>query len=243
MTIKVRPNHAALVSATQLVQSGCWAKLWPDAGEGWIGAFPFRRERSVGDVRRSSQERSGHEAARRARAGLRRFAKANSLTSFVTLTTPATRPMSPDDPRLDGFIRRLRRRGFANRPFPWVRVVEPHADGARHHAHLLVPPVTRFEIMQCWEAGAITDLRQLKTREEISRVASYVSKGFAQSVCAGRHRYERAQGFAPRVETASFAHHAEALAWLTTEMGCSPTVFLMPVDPGSGRPPSLVAQW
>ena len=116
-----------------------WAlSLYPEAAEGG-GCLSVRRSGRRSSGGPPNVERAAEEAARRARAKIRRYAAANRLNRLGTLTY---RGEGCHDPRgaaggSGGFFRELRAGLDAGR-FPYVWVPQWHPGGHGLHAHFAV---------------------------------------------------------------------------------------------------------
>lgn len=189
--------------------------LYPDAGEaGGCFVSSVRPARWwVPGMAAQDPERSRAEAARRARAKVRRYAAANRLTRLGTLTYAGAGCHDPKQVRLDVglFFRRLRL-GLGGKSMPYVWVPEWHKSGHGLHVHFAVGQYIRRSVIdQAWGHGFV----HIKLLGEVSHTASslgyaraaagyvskYVTKDFEPSDAvrwAGLHRYEVGQGFQPR---------------------------------------------
>lgn len=185
-----------------------WATIYPNAGEAVVTTVtPVLKQ--VDRSRKASgamdPERCRANAVRRAKVKLRRFCTEHRLRFMWTLTY---REGEVDPKRVRRDIEKMiakivqDRRG---RRFPWVYVLEHHADGARLHVHMAVPFFYKHaKLMKAWGRG-IVFCSERKHRGECSFVAArrtagyltkYIAKTFENSA-SGTHRYERAQGFEP----------------------------------------------
>ncbi len=189
-----------------------WAlSLYPEAAEGG-GCFSVPRQHvyvpagSGGDSVRARQE-----AARRARAKLRRYCAANRLNRLGTLTYRGEGCHDPAQARADAgeFFRALRA-GLDDRPLPYVWVPEWHKTDHGLHLHFAIGRyVHRKLIERAWGRGFvhIKLLGDLPTGsgslDEARRAAGYLSKYVSKTFAdpnrrvAGMHRYDCAQGFQP----------------------------------------------
>lgn len=154
-------------------------------------------------------ERSRLEAARRARARLRRYCVSNELTRLGTLTYGPPFCTDPAQARRDIgiFFRRLRD-SLGGGAFAYAWVPEYHKDGARLHLHFAAGRyIKRSLIEDAWGHGFV-HIKRLNdvpvgagARGEARRAAGYlskyVSKSFADQRITGRHRYDVAEGFQP----------------------------------------------
>jgi hypothetical protein len=126
--------------------------LYPDAGEGG-GCLSVRRPVVAGSDRPPNVQRAREEAARRARAKIRRYGAANRLNRLGTLTYRGEGCHDPLRLRSDlaGFIRGLRE-GLGE-AFAYVWVPQWHPGGHGLHAHFAVGRfVPRALVERCWGA-------------------------------------------------------------------------------------------
>ena len=192
------------------VRAGWRLTLCPDAGEAGGCFVPRRRPAARGAGGVPNPERSRHEAARRARAQLRRYCAANGLNRLGTLTYAPPFCTDAGQVRQDvGIFFRALRDQLGGAPFPYAWVPEFHADGSRYHVHFAVGRYVRQRLIQStWGHGYVhikllSDLPVGSGRLQESRAAAgylskYVSKAFADAAIPGRHRYDVAQGFQPQ---------------------------------------------
>lgn len=185
--------------------------LYPTAGEaGGSYQGSYRRERVYAPPGSAANSaRSRVEAGRRAKSKLRRYAAANSLDRFGTLTYRGAGVHDPAQARLDvgNFFKNLRSE-LGGKSFPYIWVPEWHKSGHGLHLHFAVGQWVRHSVISdAWGHGfvsikRITGQRIGSTRRDSARVAAgylakYVSKTFDSSALDGRHRYDVAQGFQP----------------------------------------------
>jgi hypothetical protein len=233
-----------------------WAlSLYPEAGEGGGCLATARQALPSGGPPDSG--RAGEEAARRARAKIRRYAAANRLNRLGTLTY---RGVGCHDAvvlrsHLAGFFRELRD-GLGGDRFPYLWVPQWHPGGHGLHAHFAVGRfVPRGLIDRAWGHGFV----HIKLLDGLpvgsgelaeARLAARYLAGYAgrdlgdERRPAGLHRYEVAQGFQPdkilcygdsaeaAIETASCVMGSEAeRIWLSSSVE------------GWRGPPACWAQW
>jgi hypothetical protein len=182
--------------------------LYPEAGEGGGCFVPTLRRKPVGGGPPDS-ERSEQEAARRARAKLRRYCAANRLNRFATLTYAGAGCFDPQQLRIDvgEFFRGLRHElGGESLPYAWAP--EWHPGGHGLHVHFAVGRyVGQRLIRDLWGRG-IVHIKLIgdlpvgsgaleEARRAASYLAKYVGKNVADERVPGLHRYEVAQGFQP----------------------------------------------
>ena len=233
MSQRLQPPKAGtqLEYGTKLVRvsQGYWElSLFPDAGECvavFHSADATPKSGSGGDP-----EESARVAVRRARTRLRRYCAANRLNRLGTLTY---RPPFCGDPRVlraqVGVFFRSLRRGLGGEAFPYLWTGEWHKDGLRLNAHFAVGRyVSRTKIEGAWPHGFVHikllgDLPYGSAALDQARLAArYLSKYVGKSFAAqgqGLHRYEVAQGFAPRREGIRGRSSDEVLAWAVERMG------------------------
>jgi hypothetical protein len=133
------------------VQSAYWSfNLYPEAGEG--GGCLVRPVRPLPTGGPPNVERSRLEAARRARAKLRRYCAANRLNRLATLTYAGEGCFDPVQLREDvaEFFRGLRS-GLGGEPFPYAWTSEWHPGGHGLHVHFAVGRYVRERVIrQVW---------------------------------------------------------------------------------------------
>lgn len=183
--------------------------LFPGAAEGGGCFVPTLRAEPL-DPRGGpvDLERSKSEAARRARASVRRYGAANRLSRLWTLTYAGEGCFDQTQIRSDlgEFFRGLR--AELGKPFPYVWVPEWHPGGHGLHAHFTVGQFIPVRLIkEVWGHGIvhgklIGDLPVGSGTLEEARAAAgylgkYLTKGFGEERLAGLHRYEVAQGFQP----------------------------------------------
>jgi hypothetical protein len=220
--------------------------LYPEAGEGGGCFVPTLRRRSAGgeapDVERSQQE-----AARRARAKLRRYCAANRLNRFATLTYAGSGCFDPRQLRADvgEFFRGLRRE-LGGVPLAYAWASELHPGGHGLHVHFAVGRyVGQRLIRDVWGRGLvhiklIGDLpvgsgALEEARRAAAYLAKYVSKNIADERVPRLHRYEVAQGFQP--DAIAFAGESEqaVIAQACERMGDPPVRCWRSAEQGGWR--------
>jgi hypothetical protein len=269
--VSIDDRRTQLEYGTKLVTpwAGWRVGLYPDAAEA-VAVFCGRGARGVGVGLRdcpqlteaerearwsAARAASGQVAVRRARTRVRRYCAANRLNRLGTLTYG---PPFCRDPQLlrdhvGKFFRRLRVKLVVDR-LPYLWVGEWHQDRQRLHAHFGVGRfVARSRIESAWPHGFVHikllgDLPYESTSLEQARLAAwYLSKYVAKSLQdhgSGLHRYEVAQGYAPRCEGWLGSSSKEVLGWAASRMGRRPNV----VQPSTGwvgyqGPPAVFASW
>jgi hypothetical protein len=239
-----------------LVQARWRFSLYPQAAEGG-GGFVGSGAAGVG-ARRGLPDpaRSQEEAARRARAKLRRYCAANRLNRFATLTYA----QSCRDPRqlradVGVFFRGLRRElGGEALPYAWTS--EWHPGGHGLHVHFAVGRYVRQRLLgQVWGRGIvhiklIGDLPHGSgALEEARAAAGYLAKYVSKSLdderrAAGLHRYEVAQGFQPERVQLAGRLEAHVLAEASERMGGEPSrVWRSSLAEGWSKPPAVWCAW
>ena len=184
--------------------------LYPTAAEGGGCFVPTLRPRPGGGGCSADRARSQAEAARRARAKVRRFCAGNLLNRLGTLTYAGEGCFDQAQLRLDvgEFFRGLRS-GLGGEPLAYLWVPEWHPGGHGLHVHFAVGRFVPVGLVKrTWGRGLvhmtlIGDLGVGSGALEEARVAAgylgkYVTKAVADERIAGLHRYEVAQGFQPK---------------------------------------------
>jgi hypothetical protein len=196
-------------------RAGWYLSLYPDAGEGG-GCFVSSHQPArayVAPGKGSDPERAAKEAARRARAKLRRYCAANQLNRFGTLTYGEPRCSDPRQLRqhVGQFFRDLRAE-FGGNPLPYVWVPELHKDGVHFHVHFVISRfIAKPRLRAIWGRGHV-DIRRVRgapigsgavgeARIAARYLSKYVGKTFDDPTVRvhGMHRYEVAQGFQPQM--------------------------------------------
>lgn len=232
--------------------------LYPDAREAG-GSFTSALEHVwVPAGAASNPTRAAEEAARRARGKVRRYAAANRLNRFGTLTYGPPRETDPARVRKHvGLFFRGLREGLGGRALPYVWVPELHKDGVHFHLHYAVNRfVSRGVIGSAWTRGIydirlISDLPVGSGVVEEARVAArylskYVSKAFTDPTARppGMHRYDVARGFQPSTRLLTGRTREEVLDQACAALRSEPSrVWLSDEHEGWGGPPAVWAQW
>lgn len=186
----------------------------------------------------ADSERAQAEAARRARAKLRRYCAANRLNRFATLTYAGAGCFDQEQLRADvaGFFRGLRR-ALGGEALPYAWAPEWHPGGHGLHVHFAVGRyVPQRLIREVWGRGLvhvklIGDLpvgsgALEEARQAARYLAKYVSKNIGDERVPRLHRYEVAQGFQPEPVSLSGRSDEAVIAEACERMG--------------GRQPALV---
>jgi hypothetical protein len=228
--------------------------LYPDAGEGG-GCFISARaaKRRFGG---EPSSRAAEEAARRARSKVRRYCAANRLNRLGTLTYAPPGCHDPRGARQDvaRFFRRLRRE-LEVEALPYLWVPEWHKSGHGLHLHFAAGRfIPRSAIERAWRHGFVHikllgDLPVGSTSLHEARLAArylskYVGKAFDERRVPGLHRYERAQGFDPRLVVINGTSRDDVVAQASQVMGSRPErVWLSDQATEWKGPPALWVQW
>jgi hypothetical protein len=185
-------------------------RVYPKCGEAVVSLL--QRERAAADRSRKGErahdpQRCRENAARRAKSTFRRFCKQHRLCFMWTLTygDGGQRDLA----QLRRQVERLRAKVIreTGRDFPYAYVVEFHKDGERLHVHMAVPFFfDQRRLTTLWGHGHVwcSDKRQrgecrfIGAERAVRYMAKYMAKAFEDGDF-GRHRYERARGWA--VET------------------------------------------
>jgi len=230
--------------------------LYPTAGEAGGAFVSARRHRWVAGGAGADPDRARAEAARRARAKVRRYCAANLLNRFGTLTYGPPRCTDPAQLRddLGGFFRSLRT-ALGGSPLPYVWVPEWHKDGEHLHAHFaLARFVPRDLIASTWDRGFI-DIRLRRgvpvgasprdeARGAAKYLAKYVGKTFDHPHLFGRHRYDVAQGFQPQAQRLTGRTSGEVLDQACEVMGAAPERAWSSAEVEDwDRPPAVWFSW
>jgi hypothetical protein len=229
--------------------------LYPGAGEGG-GCKQGRPRLAEPSSWSADPERSAAEAARRARAKIRRYCSANRLNRLGTLTYAGAGCEEPAQLRFDvaAFFRGLREGIDSALPYLWVP--QWHSGGHGLHVHFAVGRfVPRRLIEQAWGRGFV-HIKLLsglpagsgpvaEARLAAGYLARYVGRELEdERRSAGLHRYEVAQGFQPeRVEC--YGRSAEDVIERASGLmgNCPERVWLSASVEGWRGPPACWAQW
>jgi hypothetical protein len=199
--------------------------------------------------------RSEVEAARRARAKLRRYCAANRLNRHATLTY-AQACFDQVQLREDvaGFFRGLRRE-LGGRALPYAWVPEWHPGGHGLHVHFAVGRyVGQRLIRDVWGRGhvfikLIGDLPVGSGALEEARVAArylakYVAKNVGDERIARLHRYEVGQGFQPQPVPLRGISDEDVIGQACERMGAQPEVVWRSSEQEGWRgPPAYWCAW
>lgn len=242
-----------------VVEHGFWRgwslNLYESAGEAG-GSWSAGRGQSPPGEARPDPERAAAEAARRAKAKIRRYCAGNGLNRLGTLTYAGSGCHDPKAIRADlgVFFRRLRDL-TGGQAFPYVWVPEWHKSDHGMHAHFAVGQfVARGLIEEAWGHGfvhikLIGDLpvgsgRHAEARKAGGYLSKYAGKDFDKAKMPGLHRYEVAQGFTPEAVKLYGDDLGDVLGQATKIMGASPSsTWLSQLADGWDGPPVVSAQW
>ncbi len=165
---------------------------------------------ALGDGPVVDPERAAAEAARRARAKVRRYCAANRLNRLGTLTYGGDGCHDPWAVRADvgAFFRRLRT-GRGGEALPYLWTTEWHKTAHGLHVHFAVGEyIPRSLISEAWGHGFV-HIKLLgdlpvgtgavgQARKAAGYLSKYVGKAFAEDRrIPGLNRYDVAQGFQP----------------------------------------------
>ena len=229
--------------------------LYRGAAEG--GGCVSRRGVALPSCSRPDAERAAEEAARRARAKIRRYGAANRLNRLGTLTYRGEGCHDPVELRRDlaAFFRALRA-GLGEARFPYVWVPQWHPGGHGLHAHFAVGRfVPRGLIERAWGHGFVhikllDGLRVGSGELGEARLAARYLAGYAGRDLAdgrrpaGLHRYEVAQGFQPEKILCYGISAEDVIERASCLMGSRPGwVWFSSSVEGWHGPPACSAQW
>lgn len=136
--------------------------MYPQNGEAVIFAVDLAAEAAGGERKGTpgeavDPERSAIEAARRAKATLRRYVVANQLVFMWTLTF-ADEPESDEAALVAGatFVERLRRKHYRGEAYPYVLVLEHGEANGRRHLHMALGTFVPIEsVREIWGHGFV----------------------------------------------------------------------------------------
>jgi hypothetical protein len=230
--------------------------LYPGAAEGGGSFRSTVRETAGSHAPAPDRQRNAADAARRARAKVRRYCAENRLNRLGTLTYAGSGNHNPGALRSDlaDFFRRLR--GAVGVPFPYLWAPEWHPGGHGLHAHFAVGRwIAQGDIKRAWGRGHV-HIKLLgdlpvgsgtlgEARLAARYLAKYVGKDLASGgQPSGLHRYEVAQGFQPRAVPIVGASAEEVVGWAETYMGAAPSrVWRSRDEEGWDGPPAIWASW
>ncbi len=234
------------------LQPGWRLALYPEAAEAG-GSFRGLSRQGSGGVYEVDPDRSVNEAARRARAKVRRYCVANGLNRLGTLTYAGEGCWEQGQLRADlgGFWRRLR--AGVGEALPYLWVPEWHPGGHGLHVQFAIGRFVRWRLIErAWGHGfvGIKLLGDLPTgsgvRGEARAAAGYMSKYVSKDMdrSDGLNRYDVAQGFQPKSEGLFAPTEAEVIALAAERMGEPPAYVWRSVNEERWLGPSAVwLQW
>jgi hypothetical protein len=245
---------AATVAAVTW-RAGWSLTLYPQAGEAG-GSFRYSTAVAPAPSLGRDPERARAEAARRARAKIRRYAAANRLNRLGTLTYAGDGCHDPALLRRDvGAFFRALRPALGGEPLPYVWVPEWHKRGHGQHVHFAVGRfVQRRLIDQAWGRGFV-HIKLLgdlpvgsgaleEARQAARYLAKYVSKDFEMRPRGRLHRYALAHGFAPGFERLHGPTADHVLGQAGVVMGQPPQRVWSSAETADWQgPPAVWASW
>jgi hypothetical protein len=240
--------------------SAYWSlSFYPDAREAggvFVPSLPYRRGSGV-KGQAADPARVRIEAARRAKGKLRRYCAANRLNRLGTLTYRGTGCHDQRQVRahVGEFFRNLRT-DLGGAAFAYAWVPEWHKTDHGLHLHFAVGRyIKRALIEAAWPHGFvhIKVIGNLpvgagslgEARKAAGYLSKYVAKSFedAQRI-DGLHRYDLAQGFAPKVERISGTSPDAVINAASERLGHRPILRWSSRDvPDWQGGPALWAQW
>jgi hypothetical protein len=240
----------------RLRRESLWTlSLYPDAGEGGGCLSGGRQPLPSGGPPDSA--RAAEEAARRARAKIRRYAAANRLNRLGTLTYRGAGCHDPITLRGDlaEFFRGLRA-GLDAGGLPYLWVPQWHPGGHGLHAHFAVGRFVPRGLIERYWAHGFVHIKLLdglpvgsgalgESRLAARYLARYVGREAEdERRLAGLHRYEVAQGFQPAKIECYGASAEDVIERASGYMGSAPERVWLSVDTEGWRgPPACWAQW
>jgi hypothetical protein len=229
--------------------------VYPTAGEaGGSVRFASGSGREAGEFE-TEEDRAAAEAARRARAKIRRYGVANGLNRLGTLTYRGEGCFEPTAFRshVGLFFRKLKNE--VGESFPYVWVPEWHPGGHGLHAHFAVGRyVKRRSIEDAWGRGfvhikllghlPVGSGRFAEARRAGRYLAKYVGKDFDTDRVEGLHRYDVARGYEPAMVQVVGRSVHEVLDQASEIMGASPSELWHSDSDAEWRgPPAVWASW
>lgn len=249
-------QELAASRSLKLGHDGWSFTLYPDAREAVCQFVGGRRETwTPGNDVPGDPERSRREAARRAATRVRRYCASNGLDRLWTLTYRGEGCYDLDAmvSHVGAFWRDIRER-LGGKPMPYLWVPEWHPDGHGLHVHAAAGQFVHWsKIGGAWPHGNVHVERIVSrggpgsvdhARQAARYLAKYVAKATDGTVDFGRHRYEVAQGFAPRrLYFEGMTEHG-LLAQACAAMGSGPSSWWSSDDsPDWEAAPTRTYQW
>lgn len=227
-----------------------------EAGGSFRSSRPARVPVRVPGAPALDPDRAAEEAARRARAKVRRYCAANRLNRLGTLTYRGAGCHDPRRVRVDvgTFFRQLRGL-LGGKAFPYLWTAEWHKTGHGLHVHFAVGRyVKRSLVEEAWPHGFVNikllgDLPVGSGSVAEARVAArylskYVGKHFSSQTMPGLHRYEVAEGFQPVITRLWAPDRSGVIAEASRIIGASPEhVWLSDSEPGWSAPAAVWLSW
>jgi len=187
---------------------------------------------------------------------VRRYSAANRLDRLGTLTY---RGDGLHDERalrkhVAHFFKRLRYE-VVGEPYPYLWVPEWHKTDHGLHVHFAVDRFIDHDAMTAAWGRGFTHIKRLgnvkqegslsSARHAAGYLSKYVTKAFADHERSpGLHRYECAQGFAPKVERIVGRTREEAIALASERIGRDPARLWSSEDADDWKgPPAVWAAW
>lgn len=243
----------ASVTSSDPGRAGWRLSLYPEAAEAG-GSFRYSTPcRPAGGE--SDPERAKIEAARRARAKVRRYCAANRLNRLGTLTYAGQGCHDPREFRahVGRFFRELRT-GLGGESLAYLWVPEWHKSHGLHGHFAVGRFVPRSMIVAAWGRGfvSIKLLGDLpvgsgaieEARKAAGYLSKYVGKSFDHRRVPGLHRYEVAQGFQPAATRLWGRTAVDVLDQASEIMGREPSrVWSSHEEKGWQGPPAVWAAW
>ena len=191
---------------------------------------------ACGGMNEPDETRAAQEAARRARAVIRRYCTHNRLSRLVTLTWRGEGCHDYDEMvrAVHAFVEALAYR--LQRPIPYLWVPELHKTGHGYHVHVAIGQYIAKDVLaECWAHGFV-DVRLLRgpsgqhlkgekaARRAAGYLAKYIGKSTEGTVPKGRHRYDRARRdeYNPPVIECLAPTMEAAREWMRDVLGCQP---------------------
>jgi hypothetical protein len=233
--------------------------LYPEAREGGGTFVPVGGSPHGVGIKGSARDpqRAAEEAARRAKGRIRRYCATHRLNRLGTLTFAGEGCHDQRELRayLAIFFRSLRL-GLDDKPLPYIWVPEWHATGHGLHVHFAVGQYIRRSLIEsAWPHGFV-HIKLLgdlpvgsgslgEARKAAGYLSKYVSKSFSdERRIEGLHRYDLAQGFAPKVERITGRSARDVIDAASERFGARPSYeWSSSNEPKWGGGIAFWAQW